>query len=96
MRLRQAEAHGRLEEAALGRVPENLVEEPEVGTKRVIGNVAQDRECRVADEIERCEPSDDRDFDASRKPVEMGEQRSEPTYNGGLTLAPIGRGVHQR
>src|SRR5207248_4435255 len=42
VRLGQRLAHRRFEESALRRVPENLVEEPEIEAKGVVGPVSED------------------------------------------------------
>ena len=77
VRLRLDQAHRGFEEAALGRVPEDLVEDPEVRSQGVIGHVAQYRQDAVEDEVDQRQAGNDVRFEAGRQPPDVSDHERD-------------------
>ena len=61
----------------MGRVPEDLVEEPQVGPEGVIGHVPQDREDAVEDEVRQDHAGDNVGFEPNRQTPDGSDHERE-------------------
>ena len=71
MRLRLDQAHRRLEETAPGCIPEHLVENAQVRSEGVVGQVAQHRQDAIEDEVRRSQACRDEGLDANHAALDV-------------------------
>ena len=75
VRLRLHQAHRRLQEPALRRIPEDLVEDSQVRSKGVVGHVAQDRQDAVEHEVSRRQDRHDVGLGADQAALNFSHER---------------------